>query len=177
MLLRRSIRLTQKTVPSRREYARWAIVSWSLCTMWLEDRVLLSAARPALRQRALLLPASVMNSAVPITIGSPASGNLTAGRSRFLRDPAGLGRSIDRADPGRFQLARSSGSRSTTARATCWSRATASRPAARPPDRSACRRGGRLPRGAEPLRLGNLLAFDVIDPVVRPGSNAPLPQL
>ena len=108
---------------------------------------------------------------VPIAIGSTVSGNLSPGRSRFLPDPAEFRRSSDR----------------QTHAASSWPRAPAldlrrpgqparseRRPvvrAAEPADRSACRRGDRLPRGAEPLRLGNLLAFDVIDAGVRPGSN------
>ena len=47
--------------------------------MWLEERVLLSAARQTLRSAPLVLPASVMNSAVPIAIGSTVSGNLSQG--------------------------------------------------------------------------------------------------
>ncbi len=86
MLLRRSIRLTQKTA---REPPRQR----SLGTLFLV--LVYDVARrpgPALRrlgqpcrQRALVLPASVMNSAVPIAIGSPASGNLTGGEPMSTR--------------------------------------------------------------------------------------------
>ena len=80
MLFRRSMRLTLKTAPSRRENSRWAHRSWSLYTMWLEDRVLLSAG-PANPSAAapLVLPASAMNGAVPVTIGLNASGEVNAG--------------------------------------------------------------------------------------------------
>ena len=64
--------------------------------MWLEDRVCSLAARPVLPARApLLLPASVMSSAVPIAIGSPVSGNLTGGGADFYEiEPGSDGRLI-----------------------------------------------------------------------------------
>jgi hypothetical protein len=73
MFLSRSTRLTRKTPTSRRENARLARCSWSLCAMWLEDRVLLSSGptNPS-ADAPLLLPASVMTSAANnlLTLGS-----------------------------------------------------------------------------------------------------------
>ncbi len=108
MFLRRSIPLTPKTAPSRRENSRWAHRSWSMCTMWLEDRVLLSAG-PANPSAAapLVLPASVMNGAVPISIGSTVSGDLAGGGAEFYEiEPVSDGRLLAQAqaDAGSFQL-------------------------------------------------------------------------
>jgi large repetitive protein len=99
MFLRRSIQLTQKTVPSRRENSRGTRCRWSLATMWLEERVLLSGGsgnvfgRPPSLSAPLVLPASVMNSAVPITIGSLASAVLSGGGADFYEiEPSLYGR-------------------------------------------------------------------------------------
>ena len=99
MFLRRSIQLTQKTVPSRRENSRGTRCRWSLGAMWLEERVLLSAGsgsvsgRPPSSSAPLVLPASVMNSAVPITIGSLASAVLSSGGADFYEiEPSLYGR-------------------------------------------------------------------------------------
>ena len=96
MFLRRSIRLIPRTAAGRRENYRSAHRTWSLCTMWLEDRVLLSTG-PANPSAAapLVLPASVMNSATPITIDSAASGNITSGGADVYEvEPGSDGRLI-----------------------------------------------------------------------------------
>ena len=170
MFLRRSIRLTPKTVPEPAQNplvgpvvpgpcARCGSKSESCCRGLGQ-----SIRRPrCCRHR---------HGARAAHNRLPGVGRSHPGRGRFLRDRAGLGRPLDRADPGRFQLA------PAPALAVRWPGQPARserRPVVRPTrplDRSACRRGGRLPRGAEPLRLGNLLAVDVVDPVVRPVSNA-----
>ncbi len=110
MISRKSIRLTPKTAQCRRGHSRWAHRSWSLCTIWLEERVLLSTgtANPS-AAAPLVLPASVMNGAVPITIGSTASGELTEGGAAFYEiepPPVSDGRLIAQAqaNSGSFQL-------------------------------------------------------------------------
>ena len=108
MFLHSSIRLTQNTVPRRRENCRWAHRSLSLCTMWLEDRVLLSTG-PANPSAAapLLLSAAVMNSAVPIAIDSAASGNVTSGGANVYEiEPDSDGRLLVQvqSDAGSLQL-------------------------------------------------------------------------
>ena len=96
MLLRRSIRLTQTTFPARRQSARCSRNSWSLCSMWLEDRVLLSAGITNPSANApLLLPASVLNSAIPIGINSLAPGTIGVGGASFYEiQPGSDGRLI-----------------------------------------------------------------------------------
>ena len=96
MFLRRSIRLTQKTAPRRRENYRCAHRSWSFWTMWLEDRVLLSTGPPNPSAAAPLeLSAAVMNGALPIAIDSTASGNITVGgASVYEIEPGSDGRLI-----------------------------------------------------------------------------------
>src|ERR1700719_78523 len=106
MVLRRSIRSIEKTVPSRRDKARGTRCSWSLCTMWLEDRILLSAgsANPG-ATAPLRLPASVLDSAVPITIGVPASGNLGVGGADLYEiTPGSNGRLIAATQAGAGSL-------------------------------------------------------------------------
>jgi hypothetical protein len=96
MMLRRSIRLSRMTVPSRRDNARWARCSWSLSSMWLEDRILLSTglANPS-ANAPLLLPASVMNSAIPIGINSLAPGRIgVAGANFYEIQPGSDGRLV-----------------------------------------------------------------------------------
>ena len=138
---------------SRRGYVRGRHGSWSSGTIWLEERILLSGTLP---------------NPVPIAIGAPVSGNLSQGGADFYQiQPDSDGRLI-------AQTYKPSSWPAAPALALRWPGQPA-RPERRPvgrspesPDRSACRRGRRHPRGAEPLRLGDLLALDIIDAVVRP---------
>jgi FG-GAP-like repeat len=108
MFLGSSIQPTQNSAPRRRENCRGALRSLSLCTMWLEDRVLLSTG-PANPSAAapLLLSAAVMNSAVPIAIDSAASGNVTSGGANVYEiEPDSDGRFVVQvqSDAGSLQL-------------------------------------------------------------------------
>jgi large repetitive protein len=106
MFRSRSIRLTLNTTASRRETYRSAHRSWSLCAMWLEDRVLLSAgpANPS-ATAPLVLPASTMNGAVPITIGSVASGDVNGGGAVVYEiEPGSNGRLIVQGQSGAGSL-------------------------------------------------------------------------
>ncbi len=65
MFLNRSIRPTERSPQRRRTHARLTRCSSPVCLMWLEERVLLSIGPPDPSASApLILPASVMNSAV-----------------------------------------------------------------------------------------------------------------
>ena len=94
MLHRGSSRIVRKAATSRRGNVRWSRSAWSSGTIWLEERVLLSGLDP-----------SVINSAVPIAIGSPASGNLTQGGAAFYEiEPSSDGRLIAQTEPGSSSL-------------------------------------------------------------------------
>jgi len=95
MFHRKSSRVRRKTVPHRRESFRSPRPAWSSGTISLEARVLLSGG----------LSPSVMNSAIPIAIGAPASGNLTPGGADFYEiDPSSDGRLIAQTQPGSSSL-------------------------------------------------------------------------
>ena len=84
MLIRRSTRLARRTASLPRGNARFERCFWPLWTMCLEDRVMLSAGLTDPSASApLLLPVSVMNSAVPITLGSPKPNAVGVGGANF----------------------------------------------------------------------------------------------
>jgi len=96
MFHRKSSRVVRKSVPYRRARFRCPRPAWSSGTIWLEARVLLSGSP---------LNTSVMNSAVPIAIGSPASGDLTQGGADFYEiQPSSDGRLIAQTQPGSSSL-------------------------------------------------------------------------
>ncbi len=74
----------------------WSHGSLSLCAMWLEDRILLSSAPANPSANApLLLPASVMHGAAPISIGSIQPGSLAEGGDAVYEiEPGSDGRLI-----------------------------------------------------------------------------------
>ena len=118
MFLIRSVRVAPRTDDRAGAIAfAAASVSWSLGTMWLEER------SPAVRR------ALAESRRADLRIGSADHRAISPpGGADFYEIQPEFGRSSDRTDPGRFRPACSSGSRSTMARATCWCRATASRP-------------------------------------------------
>src|ERR1022692_471451 len=80
MFLIKSVRVAPRIVTGRRGYVRGNHGSWSLGTMWLEERILLSGT--------LLNP-------VPIALGAPVSGNLSQGGTDFYQiQPSSDGRLI-----------------------------------------------------------------------------------
>jgi hypothetical protein len=96
MFRRRSIAVARKTGPSRRRLDRCARRALSAPATWLEPRILLSGALIGPPVPApLVLPASVPSSAIPLTIGSPVTGDLTSlGSDYYQVQPDANGRLI-----------------------------------------------------------------------------------
>ena len=109
MFLRRSIRAAHKKDASRRENIRFPRCSWSWGTMWLEERVMLSGGLQntpgQVQGTPIVLTASVMNGAVPITIGLTVPGNIVQGGANFYQiQPSADGRLIAQAQAASASL-------------------------------------------------------------------------
>ena len=101
MFLNRSIRPTDRLPQRRRNHARLGRCASPVCLMWLEERVLLSIGPPDPSASApLVLSASVMNSAGPITLGAATPLDITQGGVQvYAIEPGSDGRLIVEALP------------------------------------------------------------------------------
>jgi hypothetical protein len=106
MLIRTSIRTTLTNARSRRDHARSTRCSSPLCTMWLEERVLLSGGTGSPPANApLILSAAQIAGAQPISFGSPPVGDVTGGSAVIYEiAPSADGRLIAQVHAGPSSL-------------------------------------------------------------------------